>query len=134
MERYAEERHVNVGAGHDMTIAELAGTIREVVDFGGRLVFDRSKPDGAPRKLLDVTRLTRLGWQAKVELRTGLADTYRWFLDHRGPPARCRGAGFHSAMRRRRESAGAGRRTRRPGCAGRKSVRPVTGILSAPEE
>ena len=91
MEHYAGERHVNVGTGRDLTIAELAGTIREVVGFRGRLVFDRSKPDGAPRKLLDVTRLARLGWRAKTELRAGLAGTYRWFLDHRHPAARDRG-------------------------------------------
>ena len=82
MEHYAGEQHVNVGTGRDMTIAELAETIREMVGFRGRLTYDRSKPDGAPRKLLDVTRLTRLGWQAKIELRVGLESTYRWFLDN----------------------------------------------------
>ena len=81
METWSGEEHVNVGAGRDVTIAELAETIREIVGFRGRLAWDRSKPDGAPRKLLDVTRLTGLGWRATITLRAGLAATYRWFLD-----------------------------------------------------
>ncbi|WP_429884959.1 GDP-L-fucose synthase [Geoalkalibacter halelectricus] len=70
----------NVGTGTDVTIAELAGTICEVVGFEGELTFNTEKPDGAPRKLLDVSRLNALGWTAKVDLRKGLADTYAWFL------------------------------------------------------
>ena len=81
MERYAGERHVNVGTGRDLTIRALAEAIREVVGYRGRLVHDRSKPDGTPRKLLDVTRLTALGWRAKVGLRAGLAGTYLWFVE-----------------------------------------------------
>ena len=81
MEVYAGEQHVNVGTGHDITIAGLAQTIKEVTGFRGRLTYDHSKPDGAHRKRLDVTRLTHLGWRAKIELRAGLADTYRRFLD-----------------------------------------------------
>ena len=81
MEVYAGEEHVNVGTGHDITIAELAQMIKEVIGFHGRLTYDRSKPDGTPRKLLDVTRMTRLGWRPRIELPAGLADTYRWFLD-----------------------------------------------------
>jgi len=81
MEVYAGEEHVNVGTGHDITIAELAQMIREVTGFHGRLTYDRSKPDGTPRKLLDVTRMTGLGWRARIKLPAGLADTYRWFLD-----------------------------------------------------
>ena len=81
MERYASERHVNVGTGRDLTIGTLAGTIREVVGFQGRLVYDRSKPDGTPRKLLDISRLSALGWRASTELRAGLASTYRWFVE-----------------------------------------------------
>ncbi|KIH75772.1 GDP-L-fucose synthase [Geoalkalibacter ferrihydriticus] len=73
----------NVGTGSDVTIAELARTICEVVDFNGALIFNTDKPDGAPRKLLDVERLRTLGWRAKVDLRQGLDDTYRWFLQHR---------------------------------------------------
>ncbi|MDD9980967.1 MAG: GDP-L-fucose synthase [Gammaproteobacteria bacterium] len=81
MEVYAGEEHVNVGTGHDITIAELAQMIKEVTGFHGRLTYDRSKPDGTPRKLLDVTRMTELGWRARIKLPAGLADTYRWFLD-----------------------------------------------------
>lgn len=74
--------HINVGTGVDCTIRELAETLRDVVGFKGELSFDQSKPDGVPRKLLDVTRLHSLGWQASVELRDGLSDTYQWFLQH----------------------------------------------------
>ena len=81
MEVYSGETPVNVGTGRDVTIAELAQGIREVTGFHGRMVYDRSKPDGTPRKCLDVTRLARLGWRAAIDLRTGLADTYRWFVD-----------------------------------------------------
>ena len=80
MEVYAGEEHVNVGTGCDISISELARALKKVIGFRGRLAYDRTMPDGAPRKLLDVTRLARLGWQAKIELRAGLADTYRWFL------------------------------------------------------
>ena len=80
MEGYAGEEHVNVGTGRDIAIVDLARMLMEVTGFRGRLRFDRSKPDGTPRKRLDVTRLTRLGWQAKIDLRPGLADTYRWYL------------------------------------------------------
>ena len=79
MEVYSGEEQINVGTGRDVTIAELAQTIREVTGFHGRLAYDRSKPDGTPRKRLDVTRMARLGWRAKIDLRKGLADTYRWF-------------------------------------------------------
>ena len=81
MEVYAGEEHVNVGTGYDMAISELAQTIMEVTGFRGRLTYDHSKPDGTPRKILDVTRLARLGWRAKIELREGLAETYHWFLE-----------------------------------------------------
>ena len=81
MERYAGERPVNVGTGRDLSISALAELIAEVVGFRGRLVYDGSKPDGAPRKLLDTSRLAGLGWRARIGLRPGLAGTYRWFLD-----------------------------------------------------
>lgn len=74
--------HINVGTGVDVTIAEMAQTMKDVVGFGGRLVFDSSKPDGTPRKLMDVSRLERLGWKASISLREGLAETYQWFLRH----------------------------------------------------
>jgi GDP-L-fucose synthase len=82
MERYSDEAPINVGRGDDVTILELARTIREVVGFEGELVFDRSKPDGAPRKLLDISRLRALGWSTRIELREGIEQTYRWFTEH----------------------------------------------------
>ena len=72
--------HVNVGTGVDVTIKELAQTVRSVVGFEGDIVFDQSKPDGTPRKLMDVQLLTNLGWSAKINLRDGLANTYQDFL------------------------------------------------------
>lgn len=80
MEAYSDEEPINVGTGQDLSIAELAQSIQEVTGFRGRLAYDRTKPDGTPRKCLDVTRLAQLGWRAKIDLRQGLADTYRWFL------------------------------------------------------
>ena len=74
--------HINVGTGTDFTIRELAKMMAEVVGYEGAIVFDASKPDGVPRKLLDVSRLKALGWEASIELKAGLATTYRWFLDH----------------------------------------------------
>ena len=78
--RYSGEEHVNVGSGSDLTIAELASLIAEVVGYEGGFAFDRSKPDGAPRKLLDVSALTRLGWQPRIDLREGLRRTYDWYV------------------------------------------------------
>jgi len=74
--------HINVGTGIDVTIRDLAETLAEVVGFNGELAFDSSKPDGTPRKLLDVGRLNALGWQAGAMLRQGLEQTYEWFLAH----------------------------------------------------
>ncbi|MBN4856105.1 GDP-L-fucose synthase [Citrobacter portucalensis] len=74
--------HINVGTGVDCTIRELAQTIAQVVGYKGRVVFDASKPDGTPRKLLDVTRLHQLGWYHEISLETGLASTYQWFLEN----------------------------------------------------
>ncbi|NRB34943.1 MAG: GDP-L-fucose synthase [Rhodobacteraceae bacterium] len=73
--------HINVGTGTDITIRELAETVAEVAGFGGQIAFDASKPDGTPRKLMDVSRLARLGWTAKIPLRQGIERTYAWFLD-----------------------------------------------------
>lgn len=75
--------HINVGTGIDVTIRELAETIQRVVGFEGELVFDHSKPDGTPRKLLDVSKINSLGWKAKIGLEEGLRSTYEWFLEHR---------------------------------------------------
>ena len=76
--------HINVGTGRDVTIAELANTMAKVVGFKGGIEFDKSKPDGTPRKLLDVSRLDSLGWKYSIELEQGLRFTYDWFLDHSG--------------------------------------------------
>jgi nucleoside-diphosphate-sugar epimerase len=86
-ERYAAETepmlsHINVGTGSDVSIAELAAMIAQVTGFTGRVVQDTSKPDGTMRKLLDVSRLARMGWQASITLEQGLAQTYRWLLDN----------------------------------------------------
>ncbi|MDP9064358.1 MAG: GDP-L-fucose synthase [Pseudomonadota bacterium] len=83
LKHYDEEPIVNVGWGQDVTIRELAETIASVVGYSGRLVFDASKPDGTPRKLLDTSRLTALGWQPKIALRAGIENTYAWFKQHR---------------------------------------------------
>ena len=85
MEMYDEPEIVNVGTGEDVTIRELAELVREVVGFTGRLVFDTSKPDGTPRKLLDVSRLRALGWSPKIPLGEGIAKTYAWYLEHAVP-------------------------------------------------
>ena len=75
--------HINVGTGEDCSIRLLAETIARVVGYRGRLVFDSSKPDGTPRKLMDVTRLTALGWQASIALEAGLRQAHAWFIEHR---------------------------------------------------
>jgi GDP-L-fucose synthase len=74
--------HINVGSGQDCTIAELAQLVAEVTGFRGSIEFDPSKPDGTPRKLLDISRLQALGWSAGISLSDGLKDAYAWFLDH----------------------------------------------------
>jgi GDP-L-fucose synthase len=90
LENYDDEEIVNIGIGEDLSIAELAGIVRDVVGFDGEIVYDTSKPDGTPRKLVDVSKITGLGWQAKIGLREGVAQTYEWFLDNR---AELRGVG-----------------------------------------
>lgn len=72
--------HINVGTGQDCTIRELAETMAKVTGFKGKIVFDTSKPDGAPRKLMDVSRLGKLGWKANISLEQGLESTYKWFV------------------------------------------------------
>jgi GDP-L-fucose synthase len=79
MQRYSGEEMVNIGIGEDMTIAEFARTVADVVGFTGELVYDTSRPDGTPRKLVDTTKLKALGWQAKTPLRDGLAKAYEDF-------------------------------------------------------
>ena len=82
MKQYDGQQPVNVGWGEDVTIGELAELVGYVVGYRGKLEFDRSKPDGPPRKLLDVSKLSKLGWQAQIPLRAGIESTYRWFLDN----------------------------------------------------
>jgi nucleoside-diphosphate-sugar epimerase len=72
--------HINIGCGEDVSIAELASMLSEVVGFKGRIVFDTTKPDGTARKLMDVRRLTAMGWTARIPLRNGIEQTYQWFL------------------------------------------------------
>ena len=82
MRRYDEASHVNVGTGEDLTIGALAETVREIVHPQAEIVYDASKPDGTPRKLLDVSRLHALGWKHRIPLRDGIASSYEWFLRH----------------------------------------------------
>jgi GDP-L-fucose synthase len=82
MNEYDELGHINVGTGEDLSIRELAETLRNIIHPDATLCFDTTKPDGSPRKLLDVTRLHSLGWKHRLRLSDGLATTYQWFLDH----------------------------------------------------
>ena len=88
LEHYDDPQTINVGVGEDLSIKELAELIRETVGFQGELVWDTSKPDGTPRKLLDVTRLTDLGWKPRVRLEDGVRATYAWFQEHVATDAR----------------------------------------------
>jgi len=81
LENYDDESHINVGTGVDLSIRELAETIRDLVNPEATIEWDPNKPDGAPRKLLDVTLLRNLGWAPTIDLSTGLASTYQWYLD-----------------------------------------------------
>ena len=82
MNNYDGEEFVNVGVGEDVSIKELAESVKEVVGFEGELKFDSSKPDGTPRKLLDVSKLNNAGWKANTNLKDGISTTYKWFLDN----------------------------------------------------
>jgi GDP-L-fucose synthase len=82
MQRYSGEAMVNIGIGEDMTIAEFARAVADVVGFKGDLVYDSTRPDGTPRKLVDTAKLAALGWRAKTPLRTGLALAYEDFKRH----------------------------------------------------
>lgn len=75
--------HINIGTGEDLTISELASIIGEVVGYNGKIVYDSSKPDGTPRKLMDVSRLHKLGWHHKTNLKNGIEKTYQWFLQYK---------------------------------------------------
>lgn len=79
-QQYSSADHINVGTTEDVSITEVAHMIADVVGYKGDFTFDTNSPDGTPRRLLDLTRLTELGWQSKINLREGLTDTYRWFV------------------------------------------------------
>lgn len=83
MLNYSDEIHVNMGTGKDLSIGELAQIVKEVVGYEGKIVNDLSKPDGTPRKLLDVSRLEATGWKYKTELREGIEKVYKWYLENK---------------------------------------------------
>ncbi len=82
MQNYSEARHVNVGCGEDMTIRELARMVADVVGYAGAITTDPGKPDGTPQKLLDVSKLTAMGWKGKITLSQGIPITYQWFCNN----------------------------------------------------
>jgi GDP-L-fucose synthase len=73
--------HINIGTGADVTIKQLAELVQKVVDFKGEIVWDKTKPDGTPRKLLDVSKINQLGWKAQTSLENGLNQSYQWFVN-----------------------------------------------------
>ena len=79
MDNYDNSEIVNVGCGKDQTILELAETIKEVSGFSGSLVFENSRPDGTPQKVLDTSKINALGWKPKISLKTGLEQVYQWY-------------------------------------------------------
>jgi len=86
LDNYDGYEHINCGAGSEVTIRELAETVQRAVGFSGRLVFDTTKPDGTPRKLMDSSRLRELGWAPTIPLEKGVADAYQWFLKREKAP------------------------------------------------
>jgi GDP-L-fucose synthase len=80
LEHKLEENLYNIGTGKDLTIKELAETIQEIVGHKGEIIWDSSKPDGTPRKLMDVSKMKAQGWEAKIDLKEGIKETYKWFL------------------------------------------------------
>jgi GDP-L-fucose synthase len=82
MEHYAGEEIVNIGVGEDSSIADIAALVGEVVGYQGEIVYDSSKPDGTPRKLVDTSKINGLGWRAGISLQEGIRSTYQWFLDN----------------------------------------------------
>jgi GDP-L-fucose synthase len=88
MTRYSSDEIINIGTGQEISIAELAQKIATIVGFSGRLVFDSTKPDGMPRKLLDSSRILAMGWRPSMSLDDGLVQTYQWYLQHVDPQRR----------------------------------------------
>jgi len=84
MSQYSDDMHINIGTGRDITIRDLAELMADVVGFKGRIVMDTTKPDGTPRKLLDIGKLAALGWQPSIDLKKGLESTYAWFVSQFG--------------------------------------------------
>ena len=82
MQHYSDEGIVNLGTGRDVPIIDLVGMVCRAVGFQGGIRFDTSRPDGTPRKVVDVSRINQLGWTARTPMSEGLAVTYRWYLDH----------------------------------------------------
>ncbi|CAA0814686.1 Putative GDP-L-fucose synthase 2 [Striga hermonthica] len=82
LENYSGVEHVNVGSGKEVTIKELAELVKDVVGYKGEIVWDSSKPDGTPRKLMDSSKLAGMGWEPKISLKDGLVGTYKWYLDN----------------------------------------------------
>ncbi len=84
MKNYDDSEIINIGTGEDLSIGDLASLIKEITSYDGEIVYDVTKPDGTPRKLLDVSKLNSLGWKAKTGLRDGIIVTYNWFVRHYG--------------------------------------------------
>lgn len=82
LERYDDPRTINIGVGEDVTIEQLANMVADTVGYDGRVAWDASKPDGTPRKVLDVSRIRATGWEASIPLRAGISDTYEWYLSN----------------------------------------------------
>ena len=82
MKTYSDDSHINVGVGEDITIADLADLVTRVTGFSGRIAYDRSRPDGTPRKLMSNAKLAAMGWSPRISLPEGLKSTYQWFLAH----------------------------------------------------
>jgi GDP-L-fucose synthase len=85
MKHYEESEIINIGVGQDIPISELADLIKDIVGFKGGIQYDRSKPDGTPRKLLDVSKLQALGWRPKISLKQGTERTYAWYVEEEVP-------------------------------------------------
>jgi GDP-L-fucose synthase len=83
LEGYSGTAFLNIGSGREVTIRKLAGIVKKITGFSGEIVWDSAKPDGTPRKLLDVSRITALGWKPAIDLESGIESTYRWYLANR---------------------------------------------------
>lgn len=88
LKNYSGEQFLNIGSGSEISIADLAMLVRDIVGFRGRVRFDTARPDGTPRKVVDISRIRALGWTPRISLADGLAQTYRWYVDHCGTSAR----------------------------------------------